>query len=46
MLILSNVDTKEEDLANMVKEVAIENKVSESEVIEAVKRWLEEHSNI
>ena len=41
MLILSNVDTKEEDLKNMIKKMAEENKVTQESVIEALKMWLD-----
>lgn len=41
MLILSNVDIKEDDLKNMIKKMAEENKVTQESVIEALKMWIE-----
>lgn len=41
MLILSNVDTKEDEIKNMIKKMAEDNKVTQESVIEALKMWLE-----
>lgn len=37
---MSNVDTKEDELKNIINKMAEENKVTQESVIEALKMWL------
>jgi len=41
VLVLSNLDTKEDEIKNMIKKMAEENKVTQESVIEALNMWLE-----
>jgi len=41
VLILSNLDIKEDEIKNMIKKMAEKNKVTQESVIESLKMWLE-----